>query len=238
MLKFRKYLLFLSVPTFVLGMILAALISTPSKSKTIAYRETLRSGGATNGGSIPLRIYSAEASNASAPAATPTPTVVPTPTPAEVKAAANTARIIPAPTPRPVVKPRATAPAPPAPSAATCSGGMSAQFICLLNQYRASKGLGKLSANSGLAGVALTHSQWMQTTGTFSHTGENGSKFFDRCALAKITCRAENLAVGVGTAENLLKMWKESAGHNANLLGPYSTIGIGIAGSYVTALFN
>jgi hypothetical protein len=84
----------------------------------------------------------------------PSKTAIPAPKPA---AKSNPA---PAPAPTPAPKPVATV---------NCSGGFSVQFLCLLNQYRSSKGLGQVSWSSGLASVALGHSQWMNTTGTFSH---------------------------------------------------------------------
>lgn len=121
---------------------------------------------------------------------------------------------------------------------ATCSGSFVNEFLCLLNQYRASKGKGKLSGSSALSAVALSHSAWMNSTGTFSHEGKDGSRLGDRCAAAGITCRAENLAYKIDTAQKVLDMWIASPSHNANLLGNYKTIGIGISGDYTTLLFN
>lgn len=179
-----------------------------------------------------------------------TPTVTPTPEPTP-----DTQVTTPASAPTTNAKPKITTQAPkvrtstaetvrapaPQPAPATpvaCNGSYTQEFLCLLNQYRASKGKGKLSYSSSLASVAKTHSSWMLTTGTFSHTGVDGSRFFNRCEAAGVVCRAENLALQVGSAQNLLNMWKDSSGHNANLLGPYTTIGLGISGDYTTALFN
>ncbi len=136
-------------------------------------------------------------------------------------------------TPEPVT----TTPAPAPTVTTTCTGGYATEFLCLLNQYRVSQGKGKLSYDSALSSVALAHSSWMLATGTFSHTSEDGSTLDTRCATANVSCRAENLAMGAGSAENLLRMWKNSLGHNTNLLGPYTTIGLGIASSYTTAVF-
>jgi uncharacterized protein YkwD len=151
-------------------------------------------------------------------------------------------------TPHPKAAPKITAQAKvivaPAPKPATvtapsCTAGAFVnQFLCLLNEYRASKKLGKLSGNSALSNVALGHSEWMNSTETFSHTGINGTRLGDRCKAAGITCRAENLAFKAGSAQNLLDMWKASPSHNANLLGGYSTAGLGISGSYITLLMN
>lgn len=143
----------------------------------------------------------------------------------------------PTPTSKPTAQPAAQ-PTAKASSAPNCSGDYLEQFICLLNQYRASHGKGKLAHNGSLASVAAKHSQWMKSSGTLSHIGEGGSSFNQRCADAGVSCRAENLAHGAGSAQNLLNMWKNSAAHNANLLGPYSSIGLGISGSYTTALMK
>ena len=120
----------------------------------------------------------------------------------------------------------------------TCSGTFANEFLCLLNQYRTSKGKGKLSGSSALSKVALTHSTWMASTGIFSHTGENNTRLGDRCKAAGISCRAENLAHNADSAQDLLNMWKASPSHNTNLLGNYSTAGLAISGSYITLLLN
>jgi uncharacterized protein YkwD len=127
----------------------------------------------------------------------------------------------------------------PTPAKATCSGNFTTQFICLLNEYRSSKGLNKLSYSSAMTNVATNYSAWMNKTGTFSHTGENGSRFTDRCSAAGIKCYGENLAQGFRSPQNLLDMWKASASHNANMLrNGYTAVGLGISGSYATALFQ
>ena len=129
-------------------------------------------------------------------------------------------------------------PAPPAPAEPTCSGDMAQKFLCLLNDYRAQHGLGKVGMNTTLSQVALAHSTWMNQTGTFSHTGLNSSRLTERCQAASTTCLAENLAHKISSPEELLSSWSANAGHNQNLLGPYSLIGFGAAGSYITLLFR
>ncbi len=126
----------------------------------------------------------------------------------------------------------------PQPETQKCTGAFGQQLLCLINEYRVSKGLGKLTSNAGLASVALEHSIWMNQTGIFSHTGINGSKFSERCATAGITCLAENLAFNTNSATTVLSMWQANAGHNQNLLGPYTNVGIGISDKYLTLLLN
>lgn len=120
----------------------------------------------------------------------------------------------------------------------SCEGTLVIKFTCLLNEYRKSKNLGKVSYNSSLSKVAYDHSNWMNTTKTLSHIDANGFRHNDRCAQAGIICRAENLAEGYMDANILLTEWQKSGSHNTNLLGPYSTIGLGISGKYITLLLN
>lgn len=161
--------------------------------------------------------------------ATPTPVTPPsTDTP-------KTPASSPASTP---VTPPATPPKPSPEPAASCSGSFVNEFLCLLNGYRADKGLNKLSGNLALSNVALGHSEWMNSTGTFSHTGINGSRLGDRCRAAGITCRGENLAYNASSPQNLLDMWIASPGHNKILLGDYTITGLGISGAYITLLMN
>ncbi len=139
---------------------------------------------------------------------------------------------------KPTAAPKTTPTKASVPPAPTCAGAFTQQFLCLLNQYRVSKGLAKLSFDSSLATVALKHSQWMNSTGTFSHEETDGSHLLDRCQAAGIICRGENLAKGATSAQNLLDMWKASSSHNANLIGSYKTMGLGISGGYITLLLN
>jgi uncharacterized protein YkwD len=174
--------------------------------------------------------------------ATPQPVLNP-----ETKSSAQTALIAathpsqathPAPaaaaSPKATLAPKAT----PKPDNPCASGSYNQQFLCLLNDFRISQGENKLSYDASLNSVALTYSNWMLSTGIFSHTGQNGSHFFDRCQNAGTRCLAENLAENAGSAQNLFDLWKASAEHRANLLGPYTTIGLGVSGNYTTALFN
>lgn len=168
---------------------------------------------------------------------TPTP---PNPEPQKTAIEPKVASATTLPNDRPAVTPTSQAKpvATPAPQLPSCSGNLVEKFVCLLNDYRANNGLAAVTLNSGLSQVALGHSTWMNETGTFSHTGPNGSRLTDRCAAAGIRCLAENLAVEIYSADELLSSWQANPGHNKNLLGPYTTIGFGMSGSYVTLLLN
>lgn len=230
MLKQYKIYLLLTAPLVVLGITLTALAKDPETTQVIADRAA---STATLNNNIPLMAEPAEESFAP----TPTPSILPIPTPAEFKTGAKD--IEPAANPTPQLTPPKSTPRPnPTPKVVTCQSGFDQEFLCLLNEYRASKGKGSLKLNSKLAAVAFTHSSWMNTAQMLSHVGDKSSRFTDRCELAGIKCSAENLALNASSAKNLLEMWQASGGHNINLLGPYTTIGLGISGDYITALFN
>jgi uncharacterized protein YkwD len=125
-------------------------------------------------------------------------------------------------------------------------------FLGLINQYRAQNGLGSLSNCTSLSRAAQGHSEDMRDQNYFSHTGLNGSSPWDRScdACYELGCglktqMAENIAAGNSTAQETFNQWKNSAGHNANMLGgAFVVIGIGRAtgggqyGVYWTTVFG
>ncbi len=121
---------------------------------------------------------------------------------------------------------------------AGCSGNFTEEFICLLNDYRASKGVARLSYAADLAKVAQAYSNWMSASATFSHIDADGNNFVKRCAKAGITCYAENLAVDFTSASHLLNLWQASPSHNENLLRNLSSVGLGITNEYATLLLK
>lgn len=112
------------------------------------------------------------------------------------------------------------------------------QFLELINQYRAENGLDPLSLSAPLSVASERHSEDMGTYGFFSHTTE-GSSYYpvgsghpERIAQEGYdynTYTAENLAYGQTTAAEVFEAWRISPGHNVNMLGDYSVIGIGLA---------
>jgi uncharacterized protein YkwD len=125
-------------------------------------------------------------------------------------------------------------------------------FVTTINQYRASNGLGPLKTCVTLNRAAQGHSEDMRDQNYFSHTGLNGSKFSERCcdacygpACPLQTAMGENIAAGNSTAAGTFDQWKNSPGHNANMLGAnYTVMGIGRAtgggqyGTYWTNVFG
>lgn len=123
---------------------------------------------------------------------------------------------------------------------ATCLNTQEKQFLTLINNYRASKGLKALKASKSLNIASFTHSKDMATRRYFAHdtktplpAGQSGAKFYNRMSDAGYTFntyKGENIAAGHSTAQAVFNAWKASSGHNANMLNAkYTVIGIGLA---------
>lgn len=112
-----------------------------------------------------------------------------------------------------------------------CIDTEEAAFLTLINQYRAQNGLGPLALSGKLSAAANFHSWEMAEYNYFSHTLRNGvtwSQNITNFGYTANTYKAENIAAGYETAALVFNTWKNSAGHNANMLSPnYTVIGIG-----------
>jgi uncharacterized protein YkwD len=121
----------------------------------------------------------------------------------------------------------------------SCSATFNQQMLGLINAHRQSNGKSQLTLNSAMNQAACNHSTWMSQNNSLSHTGVNGTQPWDRCRIAGTSCTSENVAMHSSpSAQILFNMWKNSPTHNANMLGNFSTIGIGISGLYATTVFN
>ncbi|HEX2911351.1 MAG TPA: PA14 domain-containing protein [Chloroflexia bacterium] len=105
-----------------------------------------------------------------------------------------------------------------------------ASFLNLINQYRAANGKPALTINPNLESSSRWMSQDMASKNYFSHTDSLGRDPFVRMAAFGYnfnTYKGENIAAGYVDAASVMQGWKNSAGHNANMLnGNYHTIGI------------
>jgi uncharacterized protein YkwD len=68
--------------------------------------------------------------------------------------------------------------------------------------------------------IAQAHSQDMARSDFFSHTGSDGRSPFQRMNDAGYHYRlaAENIAAGVESPEEAVRLWMNSSGHRANIL--------------------
>ncbi|MEO1205056.1 MAG: CAP domain-containing protein [Pseudomonadota bacterium] len=90
----------------------------------------------------------------------------------------------------------------------------------LINQYRADKGLKPLKLNTELTAAAKAHARDLAKWDRISHYGSDGSNPWDRVKRTgyKASLAAENVGTGQVSFEEVLRGWKQSEGHNKNLL--------------------
>ncbi|MCB1514171.1 MAG: CAP domain-containing protein [Hyphomicrobiaceae bacterium] len=90
----------------------------------------------------------------------------------------------------------------------------------LINQYRKDNGLKPLVINADLTVAAKAHSRDLAKWDRISHYGSDGSNPWDRVKRSGYKARlaAENVGTGQVTFDEVMKGWKNSPGHNKNLL--------------------
>ncbi len=111
-----------------------------------------------------------------------------------------------------------------------------AAFLTLINTYRSQNGLGSLALSTNLSRAATWHGGDMGAKGYFSHTDSLGRNPSARARDCDYPGGAgENIAAGTvwDTAQEAFTAWRNSSGHNANMLNSNYTM-IGIARVYVS----
>jgi uncharacterized protein YkwD len=90
----------------------------------------------------------------------------------------------------------------------------------IINQYRVENGLKPLKLHAELTAAAKTHSRDLSKWDRISHYGSDGSNPWDRVKRTGFKARlaAENVGTGQIDFKEVMKGWKESPGHNKNLL--------------------
>lgn len=115
-----------------------------------------------------------------------------------------------------------------------------AQFVVLVNQYRATVGCPQLEWDANVAGVAQDHSEDMVERDFFSHTNPDGASAGNRLSAAGVswTRWGENIAAGYATAEAVLGAWLDSEGHRRNIEScAFQRHGVGLADNHWTHVF-
>jgi uncharacterized protein YkwD len=109
----------------------------------------------------------------------------------------------------------------------TTNDAVEAEFVALLNAYRASSGLAALTPTAGLTRAAVSKSTEIAATGVLEHDSIVDTQArFAACGNAS-TAIGENLAAGVADAAGVLAQWQASPPHNQNLLGAgFRTLGV------------
>ena len=128
-------------------------------------------------------------------------------------------------------------------------------FVKLLNDYRVSNGLQPLLVSDMISEACDRHNSDMGKYRFFDHYTQGSDWFaigaspWDRMAASGYdynTYKGENIAAGYGTAASVFQGWKNSPGHNANMLGAnYKVLGVSLVyvsgspyGSYWTTDFG
>jgi len=103
-------------------------------------------------------------------------------------------------------------------------------LLSQINRYRASNGLKALSFDKKLAAIAKGHCAEMNRCRVLSH-----DKFEQRFEHSRHTSCVENVASGYRDPKELFEAWRNSRGHDRNMLSKDIQIaGISMDGSYVT----
>jgi uncharacterized protein YkwD len=150
-----------------------------------------------------------------------TPTVAPTTTTTIAPTTTTTVA-----TTTTTARPATTTTTKPAPTTTAAPAGSysaqaEAEFFSLINQLRASQGLGSLSSHSGLTAYARDWSLHMATTGSFGHSNIAS-------LLGPWSTAGENIAKG-GSVSALFEALKASPGHYANMVSQdYTHLGVGV----------
>jgi uncharacterized protein YkwD len=92
----------------------------------------------------------------------------------------------------------------------------------LVNAYRKEKGLGPLKLQPNLTEAARAHARDLAKWDRISHFGSDGSNPWDRVKRAGYNAKvtAENVGTGQTSIQEVIKGWRNSPGHNKNLLLP------------------
>ncbi len=99
----------------------------------------------------------------------------------------------------------------------------------MISAYRQSQGLGPVAVDPKLNALAQEQANAMARSGQVSH--DLGGGFTRRIASFNPDAAAENLGGGFHDLPEAMQRWRESAGHNRNLLNRDVTL-IGIASVY------
>jgi uncharacterized protein YkwD len=114
-----------------------------------------------------------------------------------------------------------------------CPDSQEAKFLSLINSYRAKNGVGKLALSGTLGAAAEHHSIEMARYNYFSHTLRNAVSWVTNITnhgYKASGTMGENIAAGHSAAIDTFTQWRNSPGHNRNMLNPsFRAIGIGRA---------
>jgi hypothetical protein len=108
----------------------------------------------------------------------------------------------------------------------TMSLARAEDISAMISQYRREHGLPAVKVDPKLTAAAERQAQAMARSGIMDHDVDGS--FASRISGANLVTGAENIAAGTKTWSDTLRIWKESPGHNKNLLTPGADI-VGVA---------
>jgi len=110
----------------------------------------------------------------------------------------------------------------------TVSAARGDDITAMISQYRREHGLPAVKTDAKLTAVAVRQAQAMASAGVMDH--DVAGSFSSRIAGANTDSAGENIAAGTKTWADTLRIWKASAGHNANLLrAGADSLGVAVA---------
>ncbi|HMR10442.1 MAG TPA: CAP domain-containing protein, partial [Polyangiaceae bacterium] len=111
----------------------------------------------------------------------------------------------------------------------------------LVNQHRIANGKSALAYDTKLESAIEGHCHHMATHTFFAHDAPEASikTPWTRATKCGTSANAENIYSGSSNATNAFNAWKNSSGHNANMLnGSLKRIGIGLYGTRWGQIFG
>jgi uncharacterized protein YkwD len=111
----------------------------------------------------------------------------------------------------------------------------------LVNQHRLANGKSALAYDTKLEAAIEGHCHHMVSHSFFAHDAPESSVSspWTRANLCGTSANGENIYYGSTSAESAFNAWKNSSGHNANMLnGSFKRVGIGNYGSRWGQLFG
>ncbi len=117
-------------------------------------------------------------------------------------------------------------------ASAARAGKVERSLLCLTNVHRIRNGVGALQRDTRLTAAARAHSDDMVVRDYFDHVNPEGNGPSERVRAAGYPSGAgENIASNsTGTAFSLFDQWRDSSGHNQNMLSSnYDAAGFGVA---------
>ncbi|KAJ2161449.1 hypothetical protein GGF46_001470 [Coemansia sp. RSA 552] len=118
------------------------------------------------------------------------------------------------------------------------AGGWRSEMLNSLNSIRAAAGKPAVSMDNRVNNIAQRHSQYQNSVSEMTHADSGGS-LGTRYTREGINwdSAAENIAWNQKDVAEVMKAWKESPGHYANIVGDYDYVGFGDYNLYWTQNF-